>query len=290
MSGTTPAPTMPGATTHAPTAPDPTAPAAAAPASAAPVRVTAEGRTGIIELNRGEKYNCLSLEVFAHIGAALDQFDKLPELRAILVCATGKHFCTGADLDEFAAVRTNAETLRRFTATGHGVLRRLAQQPLPVIVAVQGLCLAGGLELMLACDICFAASSARFGDQHAQYGLVPGWGGSQRLPHAVGRRRALDLLFSARWIGAEEALSWGLVNQVVSDQDLRAAALGYCQTNGTRSRDGMAVMKKLVDQGLDQTLEAGLALERELTSQALRTDDVSEGLAAFRERRAPDFG
>lgn len=260
------------------------------PVSTAPVRVTVEGSTGIIELNRADKYNCLSLEVFAHIGAALDQFGNLPDLRAMLVCSAGKHFCTGADLDEFSAVRASTESLRQFAATGHGVLRRLEQQPLPVVVAVQGLCLAGGLELILACDICFAASGARFGDQHAQYGLVPGWGGSQRLPRAVGRRRALDLLFSARWIAAEEALSWGLVNQVVPDDALRAAALAYCQTIGTRSRDGMAAMKKLVDQGLDQTLEAGLALEREVTALALRTDDVSEGLAAFRERRAPDFG
>ena len=144
---------------------------------------------------------------------------------------------------------------------GHAVLRRFEASTLPVVAACQGLCLAGGLELMLACDVVFAARDARFGDQHAQFGLVPGWGGSQRLPRLVGLRRALDLFYSARWIDAETALQWGLVNHVVAPEALAAEALAYCKAIGARSRGGLATMKRLARVGLEGTLDAGLSIE-----------------------------
>ena len=121
-----------------------------------------------------------------------------------------------ADLAEVLE-RLEGDTFDDFVARGHAVLRNLECAELPVVVAVHGLALAGGLELVLAGDVVFAAASAKFGDQHARYGLVPGWGGTQRLPRIVGARRALDLMFSARWIEASEARDWGLVNYVVDD-------------------------------------------------------------------------
>jgi len=254
-----------------------------------PIQTSIEGCAGVILLSRPEKFNCLSTSVFQGINAALDEFENNSTVRAILLCSTGKHFCTGADLDEVTALLADSEALKKFTAYGHGVLRRMEQSKLPVVAAVQGLCLAGGIELMLGCDVGFAADSARFGDQHAQYGLIPGWGGSQRLPRLAGRRRALDLLFSARWISATEAREWGLINYVVPDAELRSAALEYCQKIGTRSRSGIALMKKLVDQGLDMNIDDGIKLECDLAVPALQSGDVSEGLDAFRNRRTPNF-
>ncbi len=255
-----------------------------------PVVVSRSGAIGIIELARPEKFNCLSLACHAALEAAVDGFEQPGSgVRVILIRAQGKHFCTGADLDEVKSLRGDAGKLKHFIGYGHSVLKRLEASDLPVVAACQGLALAGGSELMLACDVIFAARDARIGDQHAQFGLIPGWGGSQRFPRIVGLRRGLDLFFSARWIDADTALQWGLVNYVVEPDQLGAAALEYCAKLATRSRVGIAAMKRLARQGLEGTLQAGLKLEEDLVSAALLGDDVSEGLAAFEARRAPEF-
>jgi enoyl-CoA hydratase len=245
---------------------------------------------GVIELARPEKFNCLSVAVHEGIAAAIDAFER-PEsgVRSLLLRAQGKHFCTGADLEEVRGLRERPAELGHLLALGHAVLRRLEASALPVVAACQGLCLAGGLELMLACDVVFAARDARFGDQHAQFGLVPGWGGSQRLPRSIGLRRALDLFYSARWIDADTAERWGLVNHVVDADRLDAEALAYCHAIGTRSRGGLATMKRLARAGLEGSLDAGLALEERDATGVLLGADVGEGLAAFVERRKPRF-
>jgi enoyl-CoA hydratase len=255
-----------------------------------PVRVSREGRVGVIELARPDKFNCLSLAVHRGFEAALDDFERAgSDVRAVLIRAQGKHFCTGADLTEVKSLRSDPAKIESFIRYGHRVLQRFETSPLPVVAACQGLALAGGSELMMACDVVFASSDFRIGDQHAQYGLVPGWGGSQRLPRIVGLRRALDLFYSARWIDAQTALSWGLVNYVVEPDKLAEASLAYCQQLTTRSRVGLATMKRLARQGLDRPLNEGLEMEQVQISRELLNDDVSEGLAAFEARRTPVF-
>jgi enoyl-CoA hydratase len=138
-------------------------------------------------------------------------------------------------------------------------------------------------------DVAFAARDARFGDQHAQYGLLPGFGGSQRLPRIVGIRRAMDLFYSARWIDADIALHWGLVNHVVEPEALASAALDYCTALAARSRPGLATMKRLARAGLEGTLDAGLAMEEREVVEGLLHADVTEGLEAFQARRPPRF-
>jgi enoyl-CoA hydratase/carnithine racemase len=246
------------------------------------------GATAVLELSRPQKLNCLSGAVHRALGEALGAAEADGAVRAVLLCAQGEHFCTGADLAEVQEVRA-AGRFGEFIALGHQVLRRIEASPLPVVVAVQGLCLAGGLELALAGDVIFAAQSARFGDQHARYGLVPGWGGTQRLARRVGMGRALDLMYSARWLEAGEAHAWALVNHVVPDDALRGAALAYCAALGTRSPGGLAAMKRLVRAGLDRPLPEALDLEAREAEQAMRGSDVDEGLAAFRDRREPRF-
>ncbi|WP_373089452.1 enoyl-CoA hydratase/isomerase family protein [Sneathiella sp.] len=255
----------------------------------APVTTYSEGAVGIIELSRPEKFNCLSRETHGLIDKARVDFEANSAIRALLIRATGKHFCTGADLDEVKGIMTNADALDDFIASGMGTFSRLEKCSLPVIVAVQGLCLAGGTELMLSADICFAGKSAKFGDQHAEFGLIPGWGGSQRLTRLIGMRRALDLMFSARWLSADEGKEAGLVNYLVEDDELHSKALDYAQTVATRSRRGIAEMKRLARDGIEMSLEQGLRLERDAAVRHLQDSDVAEGLDAFENRRKPKF-
>ena len=254
-----------------------------------PVLTRIDERIGVIELARPDKFNCLSMRAWELIDDARTAFEADDHLRAIMIRAQGEHFCTGADLDEVKAIRSDREKTKAFIERGHHALRALEAAPLPVIVAVQGLCLAGGLELMLAADIAFAAKSARFGDQHAQYGLVPGWGGSQRLPRLLGTRRALDLMFSAKWLSADDALALGLVNYVTHDDQLHPEAFAYATKLSERSRQGLAEMKRLARQGVDRGMGEGLALEADAAVDHLLGPDTTEGLAAFEARRKPNF-
>ncbi|MEM7255139.1 MAG: enoyl-CoA hydratase/isomerase family protein [Pseudomonadota bacterium] len=248
-----------------------------------------EGQVGVLTLNRPEKFNCISSDILAGFEAALDALAASGNLRVVVIEANGAQFCTGADLLEVKEARKTPATLKRFIDRGHSVLSRLERQPRPVIGVVQGLALAGGLEIILSCDVVFAARGARIGDQHAQFGLVPGFGGTQRLPRKVGERRALDLMFSARWLSADEAEAWGLVNYVVSDDTLRADAMAYAQDLAAKSPDGLAAMKRLTQRGLDGGVDAGLRMEADAMVDILRTANVSEGLDAFEARRPPAF-
>jgi enoyl-CoA hydratase len=257
--------------------------------SASLLSQSVEGRVGVIELARPEKFNCLSMAAFRELESALDAFEADPAVRAVLLCAQGKNFCTGAELDEVRAIRDDAAKLRVFLELGHSVLNRIEDSRLPVVAAVQGLCLAGGLELMMACDVAFAASTARFGDQHGQFGLVPGWGGSQRLPRIVGERRALELFLGVTWIDAARAESFGLVNRVVDDDLLRRETMAYCAQLAERSAPGMALMKRLARIAGRDAMRAGLRAEIEAVIAPLMSADVSEGLAAFQARRKPNF-
>lgn len=253
------------------------------------VKIFTDGPVGILELNRPEVFNCLCLAVMEAFDAGMRQFEADPAIRTVLIRSTGKHFCTGADLDEVKGKRNSRDELDHFISYGHSVLRSMETSDLPVVVAVQGLCLAGGLETMMAADIAFSGENARFGDQHAQFGLIPGWGGTQRLARLVGQRRAIDLMYSARWVGADEACAWGLINYVVPDAELHDQAMAYCKTLATRNGEGIAMMKRLTEQGLAGDLDAGLQLEIDEAPKALMSENVTEGLTAFQEKREPAF-
>lgn len=254
-----------------------------------PVTVDSRGHIGVVTLNRPDKFNCISRDLAVTLLAAVGSLENDPACRVAVLLANGRHFCTGADLDDVLDARASREGLAAFLAAGHNALFALEHSRLPVVVAVHGFCLAGGLELMMACDVAFAARSARFGDQHAQYGLVPGWGGTQRLPRIVGLRRALHLMYSAEWLEAEQAQAWGLVNFVVDDDALLERAMAYAQALAARNPEGIATMKSLARKGLDGTLPEGLAREASQVLEVLRSANVSEGLAAFQARRVPHF-
>lgn len=254
-----------------------------------PVRVSVERRVGIIELARPEKFNCLSMQAWALIDEARRTFEADPDVRAVLICAQGENFCTGADLDEVKGQRDDVAKIKAFMEAGHNALLGLEAGPLPVVVAVQGLCLAGGLELMMGGDVVFAGEGARLGDQHAQYGLIPGWGNSQRLPRLIGLRRALDLMYSARWLTAAEAQAIGLVNHVCPDDGLRDEAMAYALKLTERSRQGLAEMKRLARRGLELPIAEAMRFEAEVATHHIVGPDTAEGLAAFEARRKPNF-
>ena len=244
---------------------------------------------GIMTLNRPQKFNCISSGLMDGMANATEAFDNNPDVRVILLSANGKTFCTGADLDEVMEARKNRAALSAFISRIHEVFRRLEISPLPVVVSVNGLALAGGIEMMMSADVAFAAKSAQIGDQHAQYGLIPGGGGTQRLPRLVGLRRALDLMYTNKWLSAEEAEKWGLVNYVVADDALADAALDYCRNLAQKSRAGLTAMKHLSRQGLEISPSDGLTLEEGEVINGLLGADVAEGLEAFQARRKPNF-
>ncbi len=254
-----------------------------------PVLTDVVDGVGIMTLNRPDKFNCISTGLMDGMSTALEAFDNDQGVRVILLNANGKTFCTGADLDEVMAAREDPHRLKAYIGRIHEVFRRLETSPLPVVVSVNGLALAGGIEMMMACDVAFAAESARIGDQHAQYGLIPGGGGTQRLPRLVGLRRALDLMYTNRWLDAAEAERWGLVNYVVADEALAEAALDYCRNLAKKSRASLTAMKHLSRQGLELSPSDGLTLEEEAVVEGLMGRDVGEGLAAFQARREPNF-
>jgi enoyl-CoA hydratase len=254
------------------------------------VLTSIEGAVGVLTINRPDKFNCISRAVIAGFDAGLSGFENNADVRAVVLCGAGKYFCTGADLDEVGAIRKDPVKMGAFTERFHEVLRRFEQSPLPVIAAVQGLCLAGGLETVMACDVVFAGESARIGDQHARYGLIPGGGNTQRIPRVVGRRRALDLMFTGRWLDAKEALDWGLVNYVVPDAEVKDRAIEYGAKLATLSANALTVMKRLVDEGLDMSLSDSLLLEAREAAAGLAHPDVDEGLAAFLDKREPKYG
>ena len=174
-------------------------------AETSPILSELQGHIGVVTLNRPDKFNCISRALADGLSAAVRSLEANTQCRVVLLNANGNHFCTGADLDEVLAARETRATLEAFIVSGHEALSALEHSRLPIVGVVHGLCLAGGLELMMACDVVIAAHSARFGDQHAQYGLIPGWGGTQRLPRLVGLRRALHLMYSAEWLDAVTA-------------------------------------------------------------------------------------
>ncbi len=244
---------------------------------------------GIMTLNRPEKFNCISSGLMDGMANAIEAFDNDPNVRVILLDAVGKTFCTGADLDEVMAARKDRATLSAFISRIHEIFRRMETSPLPVVVSINGLALAGGIEMMMAADVAFAAKSAQIGDQHAQYGLIPGGGGTQRLPRLVGLRRALDLMYTNKWLSAEEAENWGLVNYVVANDALADAALDYCRNLAQKSRTGLTAMKHFSRQGMEVSPSDGLTLEEEEVINGLLGSDVEEGLEAFQARRKPNF-
>jgi enoyl-CoA hydratase/carnithine racemase len=249
------------------------------------VTYAAEGPIGTITLDNPPA-NSYDLEMVTELGAAIDAAAADATSRVVVVrSASEKFFCAGADIKRFLAndVEANMEMIR----TAHGALNRIASARKPFVAWIAGHALGGGLEIALACDLRYAAEGRfRLGTPEVTLGLLPGNGGSQRLPRLIGRGPALELLLTGRQVSPEEALRLGLVGGLFADEEAFAA---HVQRLAAGPPVALAAIKRCVHEGAERTLEEGLALERELIEQLFRSEDAAEGLTAFVEKRDPEF-
>lgn len=250
------------------------------------------GPVAWITLNRPAALNAITCVMAEELLDALERMAAASELRALVITgAGGKAFCVGADLKEIstwleeAIMPGKADFLDQLTKV-FGVLRAI---PVPVIAAVNGIAVAGGLEIVMACDLVIAADKATFGDAHSNFGLFPGAGGAAVLPRKIGINRAKYLLFTGEVVSAQQMMAFGIVNEVVSGAALVAVAQALGERLAAKSGVVLAKMKALVNRALDQSEAAALRDEMLALREHLRSVDVREGLAAFAEKRNPEF-
>lgn len=255
------------------------------------VAVERRGRILHLAIHRPEAMNALTPAMMEVMSDALAASAVDGTLIAVVITGRGDVFCVGADLKAAQEnVRAGADDRgREFVARASALMRQIECFPAPVVAAVNGLALAGGLELVLCCDLAVAVSTARFGDAHANYGLLPGAGGSARLPRRIGALRAKQMMFTAEMIDADQALAWGLINEICAPQDLETKTEALLGKLVAKSPLGLRRMKRLIDEGLEVDIEAALAKELDLHAEHSQSRDRKEGLAAFSEKRKPLF-
>ncbi len=245
-------------------------------------------RVALLTLNRPEKYNALSLEVLKALAAAVDRAEADDDVGALVLRGAGRHFCAGADLNEIAAVGSLAEA-QRWLDERVPYFERLARCPKPVIAALHGFTLGGGLELAMQADLRVAGESAQLGQPEILVGIMPGAGGTQRLARLVGLGRALEWLLTGDRMNAQEAWRIGLVNRVVPDEELLQAAEELARLLTRQPPLSVLYIKRCTREGLQMALEQGLALERQAFVATLASEDRREGVSAFLEKRTPRF-
>ena len=242
-----------------------------------------------IVLNRPAQLNAISPALLEDLDRVCEAIESDPAARAATLTAAGRAFCAGADLRVVRETVGDSARWSAFMSLWHRVFDRIEALPVPLVAGVHGLALAGGLELVLVADLVVMDETARLGDQHANFGLIAGGGGSQRLPRLIGARRAKELMLLGGWVDAPQALSWGLVNRVAPAGQVDEAVMALARELASKSVVASRVAKRLVDRGLDLTLQEGLALERRMAGEHIRSADAAEGLRAFAEKRAPLF-
>jgi enoyl-CoA hydratase len=243
-------------------------------------------------LNRPDQLNAIDWPMLDALDAALDAISADRSVRGVLVTGAGRAFSAGGDLVGYQTLQRDRERFPRFVAELHRIFGRLGTLPVPAVALVNGVAAAGGLELLLNCDFAIAAASARIGDAHLNFGQMGGGGALTLLPRAVGRARAAELVFTGRFLDAGEAAEWGLVNRVVADEGLAAAGAelvaGFAAKSPLAMANAKDVMMTLWDD--NGSVASGLRYERERNSYyCLTSDDAAEGLAAFAEKRPPEF-
>jgi E-phenylitaconyl-CoA hydratase len=258
------------------------------------IRTERKGAVLIVTIDRPEARNALSLEMGEALCEVWQTFRSDPELRvAVLTGAGDKAFCAGADLKEVGAYYASMTPFERRerseTAPGVGGITRNLPVWKPIIAAINGYCLAGGLEIALACDMRIAAESATFGLTEVKWGIIPGAGGTQRLPRLIGPSRALKMILTAERIDAIEACGIGLVEEVVAGGKALERALELAGAICANAPLAVRAAKEAVWRGLDLSLDEGLRLEQFLAEPLRTSEDSAEGRAAFIEKRAPNF-
>ncbi|MGD9845631.1 MAG: enoyl-CoA hydratase/isomerase family protein [Variibacter sp.] len=251
-----------------------------------PVTLTRRDEFALLTLDRQEALNALSFAILEDIAAAFDDAAKM-DIRALLITGAGpKAFCAGADIKELRGRDLAAQ--KRQAARGQAIFAKLDALPVPSVAIVNGFAFGGGLEMALACTFRIATRNAKVGLPEIKLGLIPGYGGTQRLPRLIGEGRALEMIMTGRTVAADEALAIGLVHRVV-DGDPVEAGIAFAREFSGYSLPALGFAREAVQRALDLPVHEGLKVEAGLSTLAFRMADAEEGMAAFAEKRKPAF-
>jgi enoyl-CoA hydratase/carnithine racemase len=259
----------------------------AATATYSNILVDVQGGVAVITVNRPPA-NALSKATIEELDTAFDAIEKDANVRAVIITGAGQYvFVGGADISEFVGL--DEAGARASVQRGHELCNKIERFPKPVIAAVNGVCVGGGNELAMSCDIRIAAESAKFGQPEVNLGIIPGWGGSQRLPHLVGRGRALEMMLTGDLVKADDAARFGLVNRVVPDNEVLTHARNLARKLTQSAPLAMRLIKSTTNTGIEQGFAAGLAAETDGVKTIFASNDAKEGVAAFLGKRRPKF-
>jgi enoyl-CoA hydratase/carnithine racemase len=241
----------------------------------------------VLTLNRPPA-NTISTQMVLELEMAIDEVVREAGVRAVVLTGAGDRiFCGGADLS--SAFGDGADDLEAFLRQGQALLRRIERSPKPVIAAIQGHATGGGCEIAMACHLRVMKETARIGQTESNLGIVPGFGGTQRLPRLIGRTKALEMLILGAQITAPEALALGLINRLAKEGETLAEAQALATTIARRAPIATRLIIECVDRGLDGPLEAGIDAEVRAFLETLRTEDAAEGIQAFFQKRPAEF-
>ncbi len=257
-----------------------------------PLLVERDGAVAVLTLNRPRHLNALSKDLLCRLLDALEAADADPDVRAVVITGAGRAFSAGADIRGFAPHIASGPdaAVREFLQPGHRVTRRIETMRVPLIAAVNGLAYGGGCELVEACHLAVAAEGATFAKSEIAIGILPTFGGTQRLWRHTGRKRAIELILTGDPFTSDQALGWRLVNAVVPDGTALPAALALAGRITRHPAVAVAAALVAVQRGTDATIDEGLALEEAALREVAGHPDAVEGVTAFLEKRAPAYG
>ncbi|MDH3345029.1 MAG: enoyl-CoA hydratase-related protein [Desulfobacteraceae bacterium] len=241
-----------------------------------------------ITFNRPEVLNALNEASLQEFSNALDAVASDEDIRVLVLTGAGeKSFVAGADITEF--LRFNVLKAKIFAETGHGLIHRLQELPIPVIAAVNGFALGGGCEIVIGCDFIYAAENAMFGLPEINLGIIPGFGGTQRLPRLIGKNMAKEMIFTGKMISAAEAHAVGWVNTVCPQDELMAEVMKTATIIASKGKASLRAAKQAINSGMDVDLKTGCRIEIDAFAICLSSPDAKEGTLAFLEKRKANF-
>jgi enoyl-CoA hydratase/carnithine racemase len=257
------------------------------------IRLNDDGaEMALVTLNRPESMNPISWSTVRELGTIFSELGADQDVRVVAITGAGKAFSAGGDMKGYVTLQRDSTDFPRFLADFHESFGNIASNPKPFVALVNGIAIAGGIELLLSCDLAIGSESARIGDAHLPYGQMGGGGVLTLLPRAVGPARARELVLSGRILGAQEAMEWGLISKVVPDDQLLAAGIEFARAVAAKSSLAVANAKQVMNAAWSEGtgISGALRLEREVTARYCVTSaDAHEGLAAFSEKRSPRY-
>lgn len=250
--------------------------------------LTVDAGVATITFNRPKALNALSRDLLGEFGRAVDEIAEDESIRVLVLTGAGdKAFIAGADINELATFSTLQA--KAFSEEGHDIIGRLQRLPIPVIAAVNGYALGGGTEMALACDFIYASENAMFGLPEISLGLIPGFGGTQRLTRLIGSNRAKELIFTGKMVNVDDAQKFGLVNRICPPETLLSEVLKTARLIAAKGKVALRAAKQVINSGSDSDLATGCRIEIDAFAICMASEDAVEGTRAFLEKRPPQF-